>query len=289
MKRNLALLAMLLLPFSSFAQYSLIGQVTDETGTSIQGAQLCLYQDGELAGLAQSNAKGEYRIGDVPQGSYQVVASCVGYSSDEDSVVIDRDANLNFILMTKSVELDSVVVMGSSSRATSKGHVFYLTKKAKECGNPFVALQEIPLLYSDPVNESVRSADGQSMLILVDGMRVNSGVSPIDPARIKSVEIIDVVSAKYMRQGVKRVVNIKLKDTSLYTYAQLSTRATIPPNPILPCRPLRLATVPSRSTATPLSARSTVGKKTPIALSRPDSPSTMQARDEAKALITTSR
>lgn len=202
MKRNLALLAiMLLLPLSSFAQYSLLGQVTDETGTSIQGAQLCLYQDGELAGLAQSNAKGEYRIGDVPRGSYQVVASCVGYSSDEDSVVIDRDANLNFILMTKSVELDSVVVMGSSSRATSKGHVFYLTKKAKECGNPFVALQEIPLLYSDPVNESVRSADGQSMLILVDGMRVNSGVSPIDPARIKSVEIIDVVSAKYMPRG----------------------------------------------------------------------------------------
>ena len=63
MKRNLALLGiMLLLPLSSFAQYSLLGQVTDETGTSIQGAQLCLYQDGELAGLAQSNAKGEYRI-----------------------------------------------------------------------------------------------------------------------------------------------------------------------------------------------------------------------------------
>lgn len=52
MKRNLALLGiMLLLPLSSFAQYSLLGQVTDETGTSIQGAQLCLYQDGELAGL----------------------------------------------------------------------------------------------------------------------------------------------------------------------------------------------------------------------------------------------
>lgn len=65
-------MAMLLLPFSSFAQYSLLGQVTDETGTSIQGAQLCLYQDGELAGLAQSNAKGEYRIGDVPRGSYQL-------------------------------------------------------------------------------------------------------------------------------------------------------------------------------------------------------------------------
>lgn len=48
---------MLLLPLSSFAQYSLLGQVTDETGTSIQGAQLCLYQDGELAGLAHQMPK----------------------------------------------------------------------------------------------------------------------------------------------------------------------------------------------------------------------------------------
>lgn len=66
------------------------------------------------------------------------------------------------------------------------------------------------------------------MAILIDGMRVNSGISPIDPSRIKSVEIIDVVGAKYMRQGVKRVMNIKLKETPLYTYAQLSARADYP-------------------------------------------------------------
>ena len=42
MKRNLALLAiMLLLSLPSFAQHCLLGQVTDESGTSIQGAQLC--------------------------------------------------------------------------------------------------------------------------------------------------------------------------------------------------------------------------------------------------------
>lgn len=152
----------------------------------------------------------------------------MGLTSKEDSITIDKDVTMNFTLETRSIMLDNVVVKGRSSRAISKGHIFYLSKKAKESGNPFIALQEIPLLYSDPVSESVRSSDGQSMMVLIDGMRVNSGISPIDPSRIKSVEIIDVVGAKYMRQGIKRIMNIKLKKTSLYTYAQLSTRADYP-------------------------------------------------------------
>ena len=214
-----ALLSILLLTsVSAFSQCSVQGKVIDEKGVGIDGAQLYLYQNGELEAWTQSNAKGEYHMDKVPQGKYQVVASSVGFSAKEDSVTVDQEVTLNFMLVTNSIMLDSVVVKGSNSRATSRGHIFYLSKKAKECGNPFVALQEIPLLYSDPVNQSVRSADGGSMVILIDGMRVNSGVSPIDPSRIKSVEIRDVVGAKYMRQGVKRILNIKLKETSLYTY-----------------------------------------------------------------------
>lgn len=218
----------LFIPIAASAQYSLQGKVMNEKGTVIDGVQICLYKNGELAAMAHSDTKGEYRTGKIPPGKYHAVASCVGLTNKDDSVMIDRDVILNFTLETKTILLDSVVVKGRSSRATSKGHIFYLSKKAKKSGNPFIALQEIPLLYSDPINESVRSSDGQSMAILIDGMRVNSGISPIDPSRIKSVEIIDVVGAKYMRQGVKRVMNIKLKETPLYTYAQLSARADYP-------------------------------------------------------------
>lgn len=216
------------MPVFAFSQYCMQGKVTDEMGTGINEAQIYLYLNGELEALAHTNTNGEYRTGKVPQGKYHVVVSCMGFTSKDDSVAIERDVTQDFILETRSFMLDSVVVMGRSSRLTSKGHLFYLSKKARQSGNPFVALQEIPLLYSDPVSESVRSSDGQSMMILIDGMRVNSGIGPIDPSRIKSVEIIDVVGAKYMLQGVKRIMNIKLKETSLYTYIQLSARADYP-------------------------------------------------------------
>jgi len=236
MKKNLKSLAImyaiamlsLLMPVTAFSQYCMQGKVTDNKGTGIGEAQIYLYLNGELEVLAHTNEKGEYRTGKVQQGKYHAVVSCMGFDSKDDSVDIDRDVTLDFILEARSIMLDSVVVQGKNSRLTSKGHVFFLSKKARESGNPFVALQEIPLLYSDPVSESVRSSDGQSMVILIDGMRVNSGISPIDPSRIKSVEIIDVVGAKYMRQGVKRIMNIKLKETSLYTYLQQSARADYP-------------------------------------------------------------
>ena len=216
------------MPVFAFSQYCMQGKVTDEIGTGINEAQIYLYLNGELEALAHTNTNGEYRTGKVPQGKYHVVVSCMGFTSKDDSVAIYQDVTMDFILETRSIMLDSVVVQARNSRLTSRGHVFFLSKKARESGNPFVALQEIPLLYSDPVSESVRSSDGQSMMILIDGMRVNSGIGPIDPSRIKSVEIIDVVGAKYMLQGVKRIMNIKLKETSLYTYIQLSARADYP-------------------------------------------------------------
>jgi len=226
--KHICIFTFLLMPVFAFSQYCMQGKVTDEIGTGINEAQIYLYLNGELEALAHTNTNGEYRTGKVPQGKYHVVVSCMGFTSKDDSVAIYQDVTMDFILETRSIMLDSVVVQARNSRLTSRGHVFFLSKKARESGNPFVALQEIPLLYSDPVSESVRSSDGQSMMILIDGMRVNSGIGPIDPSRIKSVEIIDVVGAKYMLQGVKRIMNIKLKETSLYKYIQLSARADYP-------------------------------------------------------------
>ena len=229
MNKSLALLFIsLLIPICAFSQYSLQGRVFNYQGQGIQDAQISLFQDGELAALTHTGENGQYEISKVAKGKYLIVASGVGLSSREDSIMIDQDKTQNFALKVESVVLDSVVVERKSSVATSKGHIFYLSKKAQESGNPFVALQEIPLLYCDPINETVKMADGQGSIILIDGMRVNSGVSPIHPSRIKSVEIIDVVGAKYMRQGVKHIIHIKLKDTSLYTYAKLSARADYP-------------------------------------------------------------
>lgn len=124
-----------------------------------------------------------------------------------------------------SVELDSVVV--STKRPvvrTSRGHIYYLSKEAA-----YIALREIPELISNSTTQTVSSQDGKSLVVLIDGMRVNTGITPISPERIESVEIINVAGANYMFDGGEKILNIHTKKHfPPYLYLQESVRDDIP-------------------------------------------------------------
>ena len=102
------------MPISVYSQYSVRGLVIDDNGSYVNGAQISLYQNGELAALTRSNVDGEYSIDKVSLGKYLLVASCVGLASEEDSVLVDRDMPHNFILETRDIMLDSIVVNGKN-------------------------------------------------------------------------------------------------------------------------------------------------------------------------------
>lgn len=110
-----------LMPISVYSQYSVRGIVIDDNGSHVNGAQISLYQNGELEALTRSNVDGEYSIDKVSQGKYLLVASCVGLASEEDSVLVDRDMAHNFILETRDIMLDSIVVNGKSRLCFIKG------------------------------------------------------------------------------------------------------------------------------------------------------------------------
>ncbi len=128
--------------------------------------------------------------------------------------------------------LEEVTVVADKSdivTRTANGQIFYLSKEARKQHNPFKALQEIPMLISDPSAATLSTIDGNSPLILVDGNRVNTGISPIDPADIQSVEVITNPSARYVKDGVKAIVNIKLKrKKNPYIWYELATRHDLP-------------------------------------------------------------
>lgn len=58
---------------------------------------------------------------------------------------------------------------------------------------------------------------------------VNSGIGPISPADIESVEVVNSVSARYLQEGVTSILNIKLKkQTKPYLWLEGATRHEIP-------------------------------------------------------------
>lgn len=114
----------------------------------------------------------------------------------------------------EAMELDEVAIIADRSQVvtrTANGQRFYLSEEAKKKRNPFQALQEVPALISDANTSSIKMANGSSPLILINGNVLNSGINPISPSDIESVEVINSVSARYLQEGVTSIVNIKLK------------------------------------------------------------------------------
>lgn len=81
----------------------------------------------------------------------------------------------------------------------------------------------------DIINQKITTNSGDELLVLIDGRLQNSGISPIDPKFIESVEISEVVSARFLKMGVNKIVNIKLKkNRPMYSFTDIRTRHDIP-------------------------------------------------------------
>lgn len=199
------------------SQVTFSGNIIDTDNSPLGGAQIILSADSNAIAFASADSTGHFMIKNLSNGTYNVEVSLLGYAPIEDSILIENNAEKNFMLKEDSKMLDSVVIISERPRlTTANGHIYYLSKAAQNCGNPFKALQEIPELLSNNITQTVSSTDGQPLMVLVDGMQVNSGIAPIDPKRIDYVEINDIVSAKYLKKGVKRILNIHLKPQKTY-------------------------------------------------------------------------
>lgn len=164
------------------------------------------------------------------EGNYNFAVTEGQHTVCNQNIFINRDTTIVLEQEVKSINLDEVVVTGLAlPKITATGQIFKLSEKAKKSKDPFRALSEIPLLNVDITGQSIKTNEGDSPLILIDGKMVNSGVAPIDPKFIESVEIVEVVNAKYLQMGVSKIIDIQLKrDVPLYTFIDLRTRHDIP-------------------------------------------------------------
>ncbi|MDR1161510.1 MAG: outer membrane beta-barrel protein [Tannerellaceae bacterium] len=215
------------------AQNSFSGVVTDAENEVLPGAQVLLFAGDSLYAGGLTNEKGAFSLRDLQAGEYLLRILYLGYTPVEENRQIRGNMKYRFTLMKEiSVELDDVEVVANRNdvvKRTATGEIFYLSEKAKNSGDPYRALNEIPRLI---VNEGLRSItmeNGTSPLILINGMTVHSGVTPIDPKDIESVEVMNVVSARYLRTGARNIINIKLKQKkNPYTFFEVMNRHDVP-------------------------------------------------------------
>lgn len=227
--KHIITLFLLAISLTTNAQCSFYGRVTGVDGEGLHGCQVILSANGNISAFASADENGKFIISNIRTGKFHINISCIGYKSFENDIEIKNNYEENFILMSDTIMVEGITVTKERTRKTATGHTYFLSEKARKSKNPYKALQEIPEIVSDYIHQSVKSADGKQMIVLIDGAIVNTGINPIDPERIASIEIHDVISAKYMRTGAGRIMNIKLKkQKENYTYIESFIRNDMP-------------------------------------------------------------
>ncbi len=212
---------------------NVVGMIYSSVDCSfVDDAHVCLIQNEEVkfdVAVADDCAF----LRDVIHGEYTIEVDALGYELYRDTVTVSSFKVIDVYLKPQSaISLEELTVEGNRNDVvthTAYGQVFYLSEKARKLKNPFYALMEVPVLEVNPSLSSVKTLDGKSPLILINGNRVNSGINPIDPSEIESVELITDPPARYVNEGVTAIINIKVKKKETpYIWYELATRHDIP-------------------------------------------------------------
>jgi iron complex outermembrane receptor protein len=227
------LIAMLCCPLAISAQYSLSGTVKNDKALVMSETVVSLQQADSLVGMTLVDSKGRYKFVDLQRGEYTLSLSCPDYQPVEETFELTGDKRLIYVIYPmKHIELEEVSVVADKSQLithTANSDVFYLSAEAKKKQNPYEALREIPKLVVNESDRSIKIVDGTSPLILINGHKVNAGINSIDPKDVEAVEIISNPSARYLKDGVQCVVNIKMKQkTAAYQTYNMNTRHMLP-------------------------------------------------------------
>lgn len=207
------LLGCLFLPCLTANAQGLRGTVCSPDSVPISDAAIIVYQGDSVIEMISTDRHGAFALSATFAGEALVEAQAPGY---EPAIIQCSVPCEPITIRLKAVvkELSELIVEGDRSQTVQRlanGQRFFLSRQAREESDPFVALSEIPGLVSNPANMTLTMANGTTPFVLIDGSPVNSGIAPVNPADIESVEVINSVSARYLAQGVKTILNIRLK------------------------------------------------------------------------------
>ena len=175
-----ALFGIVMISSALFGQGTVSGSVTDADGNALPGANVVV--EGTALGAA-ATLSGAYSVS-VPNGTYTVTASVVGYTSESATVkVSDSNASASFSLASSSVALGGVEVLADRVDNTSAIPYDDYTKADIDFrlggrGLP-KALSTLPNVYVengggwDDENVYVRGFDDRYTSYLINGIPMN--------------------------------------------------------------------------------------------------------------------
>ncbi|HUM65249.1 MAG TPA: TonB-dependent receptor plug domain-containing protein, partial [Chitinophagaceae bacterium] len=198
------------------------GTVTDENGVALRGATIKI-KDNNL--VTSADAAGNFSL-EVPEGSYMLVISYVGFQTQE--VRVSGNETVRIVLKQADTKIDEVVVVGygTKKRANLTGAVEQINGEdiaLRPASNISNSLQGLlpglniqtnngnPGALPDINIRGFNSLNGGGPLILIDG--IEGDIERVNPADVESITVLkDAASASiYGSQASAGVIIITTK------------------------------------------------------------------------------
>ncbi len=247
MKTLLFLLINIFITSAVWAQV-IKGKVTDEkSGAGMPGVSILI--QGTTTGTV-SDTDGNYSLS-IPAGSYQIIASFIGYTTQTIKVNVDGQKEVNIVLVESASALDEVVVTGSRGggrvNTESPVPVDIISIQQLTTQVPQNNLNQIMNIVAPSFTSNTTTvADGtdhidpaqlrglgpDQVLVLLNGKRrhtsslvnvngtpgrgsVGTDLNAIPAYAIDRIEVLrDGASAQYGSDAIAGVINVKMKEAT---------------------------------------------------------------------------
>lgn len=172
---------------------SLKGQVKDMQGIPVESATVMLKQGEKVVTGSISDQAGNYFIPNVPEGSYELCISFLGYENFTQSIRITSDTTMDPVtLRDASLSMGEVIVTASAPAFKMKG------------GNVIANVANSVLSQETKVMDVLRKIPGMTMG--EDGLTSFTGGTPLVYINGKKTQSMDEVK----RLEVKNIKNVEL-------------------------------------------------------------------------------
>lgn len=228
MKKNLTLLVLLtLFAFYTYAQgnANLTGVIQNYSGEAVAYASIHLYSiEHEFIKGTLSTEKGNWALQDIPEGSYIITVTSIGYDSLCKEIQVGKLSSTYhlgiWMLHDNTITLDNISIeapYNSSSIDFDKKSYSIKDLTVHRGGSIAEALKSLPGVTVTP--EGIISLRGsENVAILMNGQQnaltgfaSQNGLDNIPASAIETIEIINNPSARYDAAGQAGVINIILK------------------------------------------------------------------------------
>ncbi|MBC7000640.1 TonB-dependent receptor [Cytophaga sp. FL35] len=207
---------------------SITGTVQSENGELLFGATVVL-KDTQKG--AQSDTSGKYTLRNIPNGSYTLTASYIGFKTLFKYIEVGEGQNIeiNFALTENTEELEEVTVQGKSEKTALETKGFSVSSiETEEAGLRSIQTNELLNTtvgvkirqnggLGSNVQYSLNGLSGRSVSIFIDGLPISVygssfSLNSIPPSMIKNIEVYKgVVPGHLSTDAVGGAINVVLR------------------------------------------------------------------------------